>query len=189
MCIILDECVVLLVLGLQAAMVLPSIAVTREIGLAVLFFYFVTAGYSTTYAFLYTLRECCPCLDAFQRHGAKLFYLLHLGLIAISVATISTLLKPYFSDFDFSEYCAANGLDHNLSNTGCRKLQGYMVLAIMALTLEVGFSIYMLLLGRRLSKKHQIEYTRLQREKALSDSELPSVQKKKGAKKGSAEVI
>ncbi|RHY89442.1 hypothetical protein DYB35_010222 [Aphanomyces astaci] len=175
MCIILDECVLLIVLSLQALTILPAIAVTREVGLAVLSLYLITALFSVTYAFLYTLRECCPCINALQRHGSKFFYVLHIGLIATTVATISILLEPFLSGVDFSEYCLTNALDHNLSSTGCLKLQGYTVVALMTLTLEVGLSVYMLVLGRRISKKHAVEYARLVREKSLSDAELPSV--------------
>ncbi|ETW00774.1 hypothetical protein H310_07312 [Aphanomyces invadans] len=197
MCIILDECVLLIVLSLQALTILPAIAVTREVGLAVLALYLVTALYSITYAFLYTLRECCPCLNVLQRHGSKFFYVLHIGLIVTTIATISILLEPFLSGVDFSKYCDANALDHNLSSTSCLKLQGYTVIALMTLTMEVGLSVYMLVLGRRISKKHSVEYARLLREKSLSEADLPSVARgnssfqKKGGKtnQGTAEVI
>ncbi|KAH9102190.1 hypothetical protein LEN26_009604 [Aphanomyces euteiches] len=197
MCIILDECVMLVILGLQAMTVLPAIAVTREVGLAILIFYLVTALFSVCYSFLYTLRECCPCLDIIQRHGSKVFYLFHIGLIATTIATISILLEPYFGGVDFTKYCAEHKLDINLSGTTCVKLQGYMVIAIMALTLEVGLSLYLLVLGRRIAKKHAVEYSRLMREKSLNEAEIASVkrtntsfQKKSSGKQlTSAEVI
>ncbi|KDO29875.1 hypothetical protein SPRG_04942 [Saprolegnia parasitica CBS 223.65] len=189
MCIILDECLMLMVLALQALTVLPSIAVSRETGIAMLALYLTSAFVSIGFAFLYTLRNCCSCVNHLQRHGAKLFYLLHLGLIAFSIATISTFMKPYFSTTEFRTYCENHGLDDNLSGTSCVLLEGYMVVAVMALTLEIGLSIYMLTIGRRIAKKQAIEYARLVREKSMEDAELPSVTRKHSTvKKGVSDV-
>ncbi|OQR96553.1 hypothetical protein ACHHYP_15416 [Achlya hypogyna] len=189
MCIILDECLMLLVLALQALTVLPSIAVSREMGIAMLALYLATVFVSVGFAFLYTLRDCCPCVNRLQRHGALIFYLLHIGLIAFSIATISTFLKPYFDKAEFRTYCLANGLDDNLSGTSCGKLEGYMVIALMALTLEIGLSVYMLTIGRRISKKQAIEYNRLQREKSMEDAELPSTTRKSAIKKTASNAV
>ncbi|OQS02197.1 hypothetical protein THRCLA_05405 [Thraustotheca clavata] len=177
MCIILDECLMLLVLSLQAVTVLPSIAVSRETGIAMLSLYLVTAFVSIGFSFLYTLRECCSCVNRLQRHGALVFYVLHLSLIALSIATISTFLTPYLSNTEYRTYCENHGMDDNLSGTSCVKLEGYMVIALMALTLEIGLSAYMLTIGRRIAKKQSIEYNRLQREKSMENDEIPSVKR------------
>jgi hypothetical protein len=186
MCIILDECVMLIVLAFQALSLLPSIAVSRETGLALLALYLVTALVSICFAFLYTFRDCCSCVDRLQRWGSKIFYLLHLCLFALSLATISNFLEPFFSKTGFAVACKARQLDMNLSSTSCEKLEGFMVIALMALTLCLGLSVYMLLIGRRIAKKHAIEYNKLQREKILEDAELPSLQKQKKAATNSA---
>ncbi|RHY28388.1 hypothetical protein DYB32_006009 [Aphanomyces invadans] len=145
----------------QALTILPAVAVTRSVGLALLVLFLVTAVISIMYAFLHTVGEFFPCLNVLQRHGSKFFYILHIGLVAATIATISILLEPFLVGTNFQRYCKANALDRNLSSTSCLKLQGYTVIALMALTMEVGLSVYMLVLGRRISKKHVAVYARL----------------------------
>lgn len=134
MCVIRDECVLLVMLALQLVGGLPVMALMKICGLAYVVLYVFGAVLSVSLTFAPRLRWCCSSfVGLINEVGICLFLLTHSGLLALSTFTIYSFLVPFFhhgssinssNSETFEQLCQRKKLYDNLSHTGCDRLQG-----------------------------------------------------------------
>lgn len=133
MCVIRDECVLLVMLALQLVGGLPVMALMKMCGLAYVALYTFGAVLSVSLTFAPRLRWCCSSfVGLINEFGICLFLLTHMGLLALSTFTLYSFLVPFFHHGastssaieTFEQVCQRKKLYDNLSHTGCDRLQG-----------------------------------------------------------------
>lgn len=142
MCVIRDECVLLVMLTLQLVGGLPVMALMKMCGLAYVALYVFGAVLSVSLTFAPRLRWCCSRFVGFiNEFGICLFLLTHTGLFALSTFTLYSFLVPFFhtgtsgvkikGNETFEQICQRKKLHDNLSHTGCDRLQGNVILGFV----------------------------------------------------------
>lgn len=138
MCVVRDECVLLVLLVVQLVGGLPIVALMKLCGVAYAVLYVFGAVLSVSLTFAPRLRWCCSgFVGLINEFGICVFLLTHSGLLALASYTLYAFLLPFFhssainSHHDtsgtspsFDELCVRKKLSDNLSHTGCNKLQG-----------------------------------------------------------------
>lgn len=125
MCVIQDECVLLVMLVLEMFAGLPVMALMKMCGVAYAVLSMLGVLLSVSLAFVPRLRWCCGNFAAFvNEYGIAFFLLVHATLLSLSSFTIFQFARPFLQSSDFAAYCVTQKLDDNLSHTGCERLQG-----------------------------------------------------------------
>jgi hypothetical protein len=125
MCVIRDECVLLVMLALQLVGGLPVMALMKMCGVAYVLLYAFGAMLSVSLTFAPRLRWCCSgFVGSINEFGICIFLLTHIALLSLSTYTLYMILVPFFKADNFAVYCAQKKLSDNLSHTHCERLQG-----------------------------------------------------------------
>ncbi|TMW57141.1 hypothetical protein Poli38472_003066 [Pythium oligandrum] len=162
MCLIRDECVLFAMLIVQCIGGLPVMALMKLCGISYAVIYAFGFVLSISLTFAPRLRSCCSTfVGHVNEYGICLFLVTHSALLTLSTYTLYEFLVPFFKSNNFLEFCEKNKLADNLTHTGCERLQGLYALSLVALTMVNLASLYLLLLGSRITRKNWSDSARL----------------------------
>lgn len=130
MCIILDECLLIVTLVAEGAASLTPLMFSGALGVVYFLSFLIACILAILLAFTPTFVPCCSWLRCLTGWGVCFFYLFQFNLIGLSVYGIYDFMKPFLSSQTFHEYCTDHSLDHNLSNADCASLQGNASISI-----------------------------------------------------------